>query len=94
VNRPIARARIVVSDLPANFDVKELRYNGGAVADNIVALNEYATAQVLEIVIDDKPARIVGTVTDGDKPVVHALVILLKSRFRARMFFVGQVDCG
>jgi hypothetical protein len=78
VNRPIALARIVVSDLPANFDVKEIRYNAGAVTDNLVALNANAPVHVLEIVIDDKPARIDGAVADGDKPVARALVILLK----------------
>jgi len=78
VNRPIARTRIVVSDLPANFDVKELRYNGGAVTDNIVALNANSPAHSLEIVVDDKPARIAGTVADRDKLMARALVILLK----------------
>jgi hypothetical protein len=38
-NRPITRVQITVFDLPANFDVKEIRYNGSAVTDNIIALN-------------------------------------------------------
>lgn len=78
VNRPIARVRISVLDLPANFDVKEIRYNGSAVTDNIVALNGNAPVQSLEIVVDDKPALIRGTVVDGDKAVGRAHVVLLK----------------
>jgi hypothetical protein len=78
VNRPIARVRITVWDLPANFDVKEIRYNGSGVTDNIVALNGSAPVQSLEIVVDDKPALIGGTVVDGDKPVGRAHVVLLK----------------
>jgi len=78
MNRPIARARIAVSNLPADFDVKEIRYNGGALTDNIVALNAYAPAHVLEIEIDDKPAQISGAARDGDKSVPHARVILMK----------------
>ncbi len=38
-NRPITRVQITVFDVPANFDVKEIRYNGSAVTDNIIALN-------------------------------------------------------
>jgi len=78
VNRPIARTRIVVSGVPANFDVQEVRYNGGAVTDSLVALNANAPVHTLEIVIDDKPARIAGTVTNGDKPMARAQAVLVK----------------
>jgi hypothetical protein len=78
VNRPIARVRISVLDLPANFDVKEIRYNGSVATDNIVALNGNAPVQSLEVIVDDKPALIRGTVVDGDKTVGHAHVVLLK----------------
>jgi hypothetical protein len=77
-NRPIARARIVVSGLPANFDVREIRYNGSAVADNIVDFNGNAPVQSLVIVVDDKPALVAGMVVDGDSPVGQASVVLIR----------------
>src|SRR6185295_8560639 len=78
VNRPIARSRITVSGLPANFVVKEIRYNGSTLTDNIVALNGNALVQSLEILVDDKPALLSGNVVDGDKPAGRAHVVLLK----------------
>jgi len=32
----------------------------------------------VDIVIDDQPAVLTGSVTDGDKPISHSLVILMK----------------
>jgi len=78
VNRPAARARITVLDLPPNFDVKEIRYNGSAISDNIVPINGYAMAHSVEIVVDDKPASITGAVVDGDKPVGQAHIVLVR----------------
>jgi Carboxypeptidase regulatory-like domain len=78
VNRPVERVRISVSGLPGNFDVKEIRYNGSAVTDNIIALNGNSIAQNVEIVMDDKPAAVRGTVADGNRPTSRAHVVLLK----------------
>jgi hypothetical protein len=77
-NRPIARARIAVSGLPGNFDVREIRYNGRAVADNIVDFNGNAPVQSVVIVVDDKPALVAGTAVDSDVPVGQASVVLIR----------------
>lgn len=91
-NRPIARVRINVLDLPVNFDVREIRYNGSAVTDNVVALNANAQAQSLEIVVDDKPALVEGTAVDGDKPIGRAHVVLLKWPVSSEDVFLSAKD--
>jgi protocatechuate 3,4-dioxygenase beta subunit len=77
-NRPIVRVRVWVTGLGAGFMVREIRYNGSAVVDNIVALNGNAPQHSLQIVVDDKPARITGSVTDGDRPVGSAHMVLIR----------------
>jgi hypothetical protein len=54
-----------------------VRYNGSAVSGNIVAFDSGPT-QSMEIVVDDKPAVIAGSVTDGDKPVFQPYVVMVR----------------
>ena len=75
---PIARERLTVSGLGAAYYVKEIRYNGIALTDNIFATDGGSPSQSLEVVLDDKPATVSGTVTDGDKPVGKPYVVLVR----------------
>jgi hypothetical protein len=75
---PLARQRITVSGLGESYYVKEIRYNGIPLIDNIFATDGGSPAQSLDIVLDDKPAAITGAVTDGDKPVGKPYVVLVK----------------
>jgi hypothetical protein len=61
--------------LGSGFYVKEVRFNGSPVTANIFNWNG---AGALEIVVDDKPAVISGTVSDRDKPVSSPDVVLVK----------------
>jgi hypothetical protein len=70
------RHRILVVGLTRDYYVKEIRFNG-APSDGFVTLTPGAAQ--LEIVIDDKPGVITGTVTDGDKPAAEAVVALFTS---------------
>ncbi len=67
------RHHILVVGLTKQYYVKEFRFNG-APAGGVVTLSP-GMAQ-LEIVIDDKPGVITGTVSDGDKPADRAVVTL------------------
>jgi hypothetical protein len=75
---PLARERLTVSGLGANYYVKEMRYNGIALTDNIFTTDGGSPSQSLEIVLDDKPATVSGTVTEGDKPVGKPYVVLVR----------------
>lgn len=67
------RHQIRVVGLTKQYYVKEYRFNG-APSDGFVTLSP--GVGTLEIVIDDKPGTITGTVTDGDKPADRAVVLL------------------
>ena len=71
------RYSVMVQGLSGSHYVKEIRYNGVAVTDRMFTQYLGAPTKV-DIVIDDQPAVLTGSVTDGDKPVSHSLVILMK----------------
>ncbi len=75
---PLASERVTVSGLGAGYFVREVRYNGIALNDNIFVTDGGSPRQSLEIVIDDKPATVTGLVKDGDKPVSNADVVLVR----------------
>ena len=51
-------------------------YNGIPVVDQRITLNTAAPAHSLELIFDDKPAAITGTVTASTKPLASAHVVL------------------
>jgi hypothetical protein len=57
------------------YYVKEIRLDGRAAPGGVVKL--YWGSQ-LEIVLDDQPAALTGSVTDGDKPFSQPLVFVAK----------------
>jgi hypothetical protein len=67
--------KIVVAGLTKDFYVMEIRLGGKSVPDDTVTLTPGAANQ-LEIVIDDKPGVISGTVADGGNPAAGAEVML------------------
>ncbi len=70
-----------VRGLDGRYYVKEIRYNGLVMADGIVTPIPGAPVQNLEIVLDDQPATITGSVRDGDKPVSKPFVLVVKWPF-------------
>ena len=56
---------VIVGGLSSKYYVKEIRSNGVVAPDGIVRLGP---GSHIEVVIDDQPATITGTVTDGGKP--------------------------
>jgi hypothetical protein len=58
--------------------INEIRFNGRVVTDNPIALDGSSGAQSLEIVVDDRPATLVGVVSDGDHPASKPYVLLTK----------------
>jgi len=71
------RHRVTVDGPGGNYYVKEIRHNGLAAIDGLIALAPGAPGQ-LEIVIDDKSASITGLVTNGDKAASEAVVAVVK----------------
>lgn len=67
--------RVSVSGFGDNYYVKEVRLDGRPVPDGVLHL--YQGSQI-EIVLDDQPAAITGSVTDGDKPFPQPLVFIAK----------------
>ena len=69
-------SRVSVNDLGEMFYVKEIRYNGLAVADGFFM--PVAGPAILEIVIDDKAATIRGSVTERDKVAGRIMILAVK----------------
>jgi|SRR5579872_3457787 len=61
-----------------SYYIKETRFNGEVVADNVIALTGSSAPQSVEIVVDDKVATITGVVNDGDHPASKPWVVLSK----------------
>lgn len=72
------RQTLTFRGLPAGFYVKEIRYDGALLAGQILELNPGAAAHTLDVVIDDKPAALTGTVTDGRDPAGESVVFLTR----------------
>ncbi|HEY1755583.1 MAG TPA: carboxypeptidase-like regulatory domain-containing protein [Bryobacteraceae bacterium] len=87
-NLKFPRHQILVSGLTRQYYIKEYHFNGEP-SDGFVTVNPGA-AQQLEIVIDDKPGAIAGTVTDGDKPAARSLVTLFSSSLQPAESFLSN----
>lgn len=66
--------KVAVGGLTKDYYIKEFRLNGASSPTDELTLGPGANQ--LQIVIDDKPGVISGTVTDGDKPAAEAEVRL------------------
>ncbi len=80
VNTNLTEQNLFVTGVPGGYYIKEVRYNGTPVRGNLelltFELDGGAPSHSLEIVLDDKPAFVTGTVTDRDRPVNRPLVVL------------------
>ena len=81
VNARPPEYKLRISGVPSSHYVKEVRYNGIAVRGNPqerhLQLDPSAMGHSLEIVVDDKPASITGSVTDRDRAVSEPHVVLI-----------------
>ncbi len=75
---PLARERLTVSGLGTGYFVREVRYNGIALGGNIFVTDGGSPSQLLEVVIDNKPATVTGSVMDGDTLVGKPYVVLVR----------------
>ncbi|MEO8591693.1 MAG: carboxypeptidase-like regulatory domain-containing protein [Candidatus Solibacter sp.] len=64
-----------VTGLDAGHYVKEIRYNGALAAADEITLQSGAMAHKVNIVLDDKPGAIIGSVLSGEQPVSGAVII-------------------
>jgi hypothetical protein len=74
---PPVRQRLSISGLPKTHYIKEIRYNNAPISDNVVPVIP-VPVQALTILLEDKPATISGSVSENDKPVAEAYVLLQK----------------
>jgi hypothetical protein len=77
VNQQVVPHLISVSGLGSGYYLKEVRYNGSVASHEIVPLSDGAMTHSIVLVIDDKPAAISGTVSDGDRPASRPEVVLV-----------------
>jgi hypothetical protein len=81
VNLRLPEQRVDISGVPESHYIKEFRYNGTRARGNTQRLNlqldPSAMAHSLEIVVDDKPASITGSVTDRDRAVSDPYVVMV-----------------
>jgi hypothetical protein len=80
VNARSPEYKLRISGVPNSHYIKEVRYNGIAVRGNPrqlhLQLDPSAMGHSLEIVVDDKPVFITGSVTDRDRTVSGPYVVL------------------
>ena len=62
--------------IPPSHCLRSIHYNGTRLEGNRLSLNSYALAHKLELVVDDQPASVVGTVRAGTKQVSRPWVVL------------------
>ncbi len=62
--------------LPPSHCLRSIHYNGARLEGNRLPLNAYALEHKLELVVDDEPASVVGTVRAGTKQVSRPWVVL------------------
>jgi hypothetical protein len=70
--------KLLVSGVPKTHYMKEIRYNGRRLTDDILAVDGHAQAHSLELILEDKPAVVVGAVTDDDKPIRRPYAVLVR----------------
>jgi hypothetical protein len=75
---PLLPARVAIAGIGSGNYLKEILYNGTTAADGVIPLEQAAMTHSLTVVLDDKPAAVVGTVVDGDKPAKQPFVVLEK----------------
>jgi hypothetical protein len=80
LNTNVTEQNLLISGVPGGYYIQEVRYNGTPVRGNMalvtLELDGSAPSHSLEVVLDDKPAFVTGTVTDRDRPVSQPLVVL------------------
>jgi len=81
VNKELRDLDLVVQGVPETHYVKEIRYGGLVLKEPVVPVSATVSAQTLEIVLDDKPVTIGGTVREDGRPVPEAFIALAKSPF-------------
>jgi hypothetical protein len=74
VNAAAREYQIDIFGLPSGYYVKEVKYGGVTMLPGWLTLSAGAVSQTLDIVVDDKPAALTGTVKYGD----GALVVLVR----------------
>jgi hypothetical protein len=69
--------RLRASGVPETHYLQQVLYNGIPIADQRITLNTAAPAHSLELIFDDKPAAITGTVTASSKPLASAHIVVV-----------------
>jgi hypothetical protein len=78
VNVALREQQLYVSGLKSPQYIREVRYNGSRVVDDLFSLEGNAPSHSLEIVVDDKPASMHGTVMDGNNPASEPHVVAIR----------------
>ncbi|MCL5745410.1 MAG: carboxypeptidase-like regulatory domain-containing protein, partial [Acidobacteria bacterium] len=77
-NVEIRDFQLLISGIPRTHCVKEVRYNGHRLVGDVFSMDPSAQAHSLVMILDDKPATVMGSVMDRDKPVRQPHVVLVR----------------
>jgi hypothetical protein len=94
VNLPLGRQSVSLLRARGGFYLREIRYNGHAQPDNAFTLDPNSAAQLLELVIDNRPAAITGVVEDDDNPVNKPYVVVTRWPYSAGMLNLSLRKIG
>jgi hypothetical protein len=75
---PGSSASFEVRGLPPAYYTKSIRYDGREMDGAGFALSPTATAHSLEVVLDDKPASLFGSVVRNQQPVEQPFIVMLR----------------
>lgn len=73
-SRPV---QVTFLGLPDSYYISEILYDGHPLKDGILEPNPYAGSQSLKITVSDKAATVWGTVSERDKKIPDATVIVV-----------------
>ncbi|RPI19901.1 MAG: carboxypeptidase regulatory-like domain-containing protein [Acidobacteriales bacterium] len=77
-NIDVRPQRIRIEGLGKGYFIQSMEYNGRAVPDGILRLEPVAPLHFLTVTLGDKPATLLGRVTDNGRPVRTPYVLLVK----------------
>jgi hypothetical protein len=88
--------RLSGSPMPFPFYVSDILYNGSAVRDGLLVLNQHAASHELRIKVSDKGAELSGKVSLKDEPFPNGKVIVMPWPLRLKssfpVYYIGAVN--
>jgi hypothetical protein len=85
------RYSVHVSRAPKGYAISELSYNGALCPYRVVPVDRGATVHRVDVLLGPSDGSILASVTDGNRPVAEATVVLMPDGFTDEALELGYV---